>query len=330
MKKRGWMRIMEATIAIMIVSGSLLVVYSRQVDRGISPAEYFNSLEGQILADVSTKSDLRLNVLNTENDSLDYSDSNFSALNDFIKTKIPEAFGYSIQICPLNSTTDYCKLDTPTFIATMKKDIFTEEIMVSAELGDGTNAVYNPKKVKLYVWEGQVEVGCAAECIYEEMRCTDDSNYQRCVEDEANCLVWGGVVSCPEAIKLCRNDDCVPDVASLYASYSEPRTEIISGVTYVYYYLTIEEGGGGIYVDLEARQRCWLDGTCEGWEYDVVDKFGTTRVNAGEGISTPDERKIGTNIYPDEMTETWKGTDEFGRPMEISYSIEIPSVGIAN
>ncbi len=66
--KRGWIRILEATIAVMIVSGVLVVVYSRQVDRGIAPADYFFSLQRQILADISSRSDLRLAVLNVVNE----------------------------------------------------------------------------------------------------------------------------------------------------------------------------------------------------------------------------------------------------------------------
>ena len=46
------MRILEATIAVLIVSGVLMVVYSRQVDRGVDPVDYFRSLQGQICVSV--------------------------------------------------------------------------------------------------------------------------------------------------------------------------------------------------------------------------------------------------------------------------------------
>ena len=150
--KRGWMLILEATIAILIVSGALLVVYSQQADGAVSREEYYESLQGQILADVSASSDLRLNVLNVEEEN--FEDENFVALNNFIGTKIPSGFGYSIRVCELGSTTDYCKMDTPTYIATVDKDIYTEEIIIASEIGDGTNAKYNPTKLKLFVWEG--------------------------------------------------------------------------------------------------------------------------------------------------------------------------------
>ena len=77
--KRGWIRILEATIAVMLVSGVLVVVYSRQVDRGVAPADYFYSLQRQILADISSRSDLRMAVLNVDVD--DSSDGSFVIIN---------------------------------------------------------------------------------------------------------------------------------------------------------------------------------------------------------------------------------------------------------
>ncbi|MFH1521645.1 MAG: hypothetical protein ABIF18_01675, partial [archaeon] len=85
--KRGWMMILEATIAILIVSGALLVVYSQQTDREILPEQYYDEVQGQILADVAASSSLRLNVLNVEEENS--GDENFVALNEFIGGKIP-------------------------------------------------------------------------------------------------------------------------------------------------------------------------------------------------------------------------------------------------
>lgn len=64
--KRGWIRILEATIAVLMVSGILIVVYSRYNDRGTGPEDYIYSLQRQILRDISSRTDLRSYVL-TEN-----------------------------------------------------------------------------------------------------------------------------------------------------------------------------------------------------------------------------------------------------------------------
>ncbi len=148
--KKGWMLILEATIAILIVSGVLLAVYSQQTSRRVSLVDYYDSLQGQILEDILLRSDLRLNLLNVVNENS--SDGNFSALNDFIDGKIPSGFGYSIRVCVLGDEVDFCKMDETTYIATMDKEVYVEEIIVSSELGEGEDAVYAPKKLRLFVW----------------------------------------------------------------------------------------------------------------------------------------------------------------------------------
>lgn len=148
--KKGWMRILEATIAVLIVSGVLLVTYSRQVDRGATPDEYFYSLQREILADISLSSELRLNVLNVVNDDL--SDQNFEVIYNFVESEIPIPFGFSIAICDLSSN-DYCKMNNEDFIKTRDKNIFVEEVIISSDLGTGGNRKYAPKKLRLFVWE---------------------------------------------------------------------------------------------------------------------------------------------------------------------------------
>jgi len=150
--KRGWIKILEATIAVMIVSGVLVVVYSRQVDRGIAPADYFFSLQRQILADISGRSDLRLAVLNVDEETGD--DGNFTMIDDFIGGKVPDAFGYSLRVCDFGDEVDFCKMDTDTYVATRDKDVFVEEIVISSELGSGPDAVVgDPKKLRFFIWE---------------------------------------------------------------------------------------------------------------------------------------------------------------------------------
>jgi len=142
--KRGWIRILEATIAVMIVAGVLVVVYAKQVDRGMDPADYFHSLQRQILMDVSSSGDLRLLVL----------DGNESGLDLFVNDSIPSAFGHYLRVCGLGDLSDFCKINDAGIVADIRdKDVFVEEIVVSADLGEGIDAKYEPKKVRLFVWE---------------------------------------------------------------------------------------------------------------------------------------------------------------------------------
>lgn len=144
--KRGWIRILEATIAVMIVAGVLVVVYAKQIDRGTGSVDYFHNLQRQILMDISASSNLRLMVLNGDG----------AGVSLFVGGKIPVAFGYYLRICGLGDVSDFCKINDVGVVAEIRdKDVFVEEIVVSADLGNGSNAEYAPKKVRLFVWKGR-------------------------------------------------------------------------------------------------------------------------------------------------------------------------------
>lgn len=147
------MRILEATIAVLLVSGVFITVYSNQPSRDISAADYFYDLHTQIFADISINRDFRLNVLNVVDDE-DASDSNFRALDEFVASQIPDFVDYSLQICVMGSDEDHCKmLDEADIRDSMDRDVFVEDIIIASELGIGEDAKYQPKRVRLYMWE---------------------------------------------------------------------------------------------------------------------------------------------------------------------------------
>ncbi|MFA4960881.1 MAG: hypothetical protein WC548_04435 [Candidatus Pacearchaeota archaeon] len=139
--KKGWIRILEATVAVMIVSSVLVMVYSNQPKRADYSEEIAN-LQKQILMDISSQKNLRLNVL--------YSDSgnNYSTLVNFVDDKIPSHLNFSIVICALTNHPTPCKLASNLFVEIADKEIFVDEMIISAEV-----ETYNPKKVRLFIWE---------------------------------------------------------------------------------------------------------------------------------------------------------------------------------
>ena len=145
MNKRGWITILEATIAVMLVSGVLVVVYTKQDADEVSIGDYVFSLQKQVLSDISARGDLRTLAL----------EKNEVALNVFVGSKVPTAYSYSLKVCSLRDNTYYCILDVEEVRATREKDLFAEEIVVSADLGNGTAPLYEPMKVRLFVWENR-------------------------------------------------------------------------------------------------------------------------------------------------------------------------------
>ena len=134
--KRAWIRILEATIAIMLVSGVLLVMSSRSVDR-VDISERVYSLQQEVLMDIALDSSLRDAVLKERVDDL----------NEFADIKIPDAFDFRVIVCGLESTIG-CKLNSTDVGITRDKDVFVENIVIAGE-----HNVYAPKKVSLFIWE---------------------------------------------------------------------------------------------------------------------------------------------------------------------------------
>lgn len=132
--KRGWLRILEATMAIMLVSGVLLVMNSRGVNK-VDISERVYSLQREVLMDIALETMLRQYVL----------DDNQGALNEFADIKIPSAFSFRVRLCPLG---DPCKLNVTDVRDTRGKDVYVQDIVIAGEYDE-----YDPKKVRLFVWE---------------------------------------------------------------------------------------------------------------------------------------------------------------------------------
>lgn len=133
--KNGWIRILEATIAIMLVSGVLLVMYSRSVEEE-DIYERVYSLQKEVLLDIATLNDLRAAALNND----------VKKLNEHAGLKIPLAFKYSVKVCELESNS--CNLNVTEIRKTRNKDVYAEQVIIA-----GGHDVYDPKKVKIFLWE---------------------------------------------------------------------------------------------------------------------------------------------------------------------------------
>ena len=135
--KRGWMRILEATISVMIIAGVLLVVYSGNIEESTDRRDHIFTLQKQILNEISSNEHFRNQVLNvgeSSGDLINYIDDIFGA-----------DLNYSLRICDLDASS--CKLDSSIYTATMDEEVYVEETIISGDYND-----YNPKVVKLFVW----------------------------------------------------------------------------------------------------------------------------------------------------------------------------------
>jgi hypothetical protein len=137
--KRGWIRILEATIAVMVIAGVLLVVYSGEVEESTARQDSIFILQKQILNQISHKDDFRALVLESSGESTE--------LDNYAREVLGNSLNFSLRICDLTTPASACNMNSDDFISVMDREIYVEEIIIS-----GNYATYNPKVVRLFVW----------------------------------------------------------------------------------------------------------------------------------------------------------------------------------
>ena len=127
MNRRGFLRIVEATIAIVIVLGVMFVFFTQaRTQEGIDYSERARN----ILEEVSKNPVLRTAVLNNE----------VEEVKDFVDGKIPEQYlEHEVKICEVN---DACGKSEYT-----EGDVYSAERIISATID-----TLGPKKIRLFIW----------------------------------------------------------------------------------------------------------------------------------------------------------------------------------
>ncbi len=128
--KKAWLKIIEATIAILIITGILLVSFSKTRNQPDISQELYE-IESRILNNIASRSDLRTKVLK----------ENETYIEEVIRNQIPQYLNFTVRIC--NLTLPSCNM-----YYIIDKEIYVEERIISSNL-----TLYEPKKVRLFVWE---------------------------------------------------------------------------------------------------------------------------------------------------------------------------------
>lgn len=130
---RGILRIIEATVAILIIVSVLLIVGINQGSKiGVDYSEELRAM----LADVAQNSGLREEILANRT----------TEVKEFLRTKINEdTFGFEIKICEAD---EVCTLDN--FPEGAGEDLFAESRIISTTL---ESTEFNPKKITIFLWK---------------------------------------------------------------------------------------------------------------------------------------------------------------------------------
>jgi len=131
MKNRsGWLRIVEAFFAVMLVLAVLLVMVTRSPKK--EQTERVQEIQRFILEQISSNDVLRQDVLDEDNNSI----------TTFIEDQslLPSRYDFTIRICNISMA---CGMPIP-----VERDVYADEILVTSTLEE-----YGPKKLKLFVWK---------------------------------------------------------------------------------------------------------------------------------------------------------------------------------
>ena len=140
----GWIKILEVMISITLLSGVIVFMYATRVD-SVSLDGYVYSYQKEILSEISIDNDLRNLVLESSDEESKEGEVISSVTNSLV---LPENLDFTIKICDLTNPSTPCNMDPDLFISLLGKEIYVSEIIVASNL-----TKYEPKKVKLFIWE---------------------------------------------------------------------------------------------------------------------------------------------------------------------------------
>jgi hypothetical protein len=126
--KKGWLRVAEAFIAIILIVGFLVVLYSKTEEKPRRDEEIYK-LQKTILDEIAADPKLREGVLNNKT----------GEIISFVSRRIPYRFNFTIRICSIDKI---CGLQY------YQGDTYSSERIISSVLEK-----YEPKKLKIFMWQ---------------------------------------------------------------------------------------------------------------------------------------------------------------------------------
>ena len=143
--KKAWLRIVEATLSILIILSAALIYYQT---KQIRYTDNFNE-NIPVLVDEAVKNEtLRGIILNTDLAAGTSVENAQNEISQFLSDKIiRNDLNYSFIICRANES---CPLPLQSNLA---GDVYSYERIVSTNLTTDFNYQITPRKVKLYIWK---------------------------------------------------------------------------------------------------------------------------------------------------------------------------------
>jgi len=138
MNKRGWLRIVEASLAIIIVLTVLFII--SQKTRPLQSPQDMTDKAKAILDEIASTPSLRESVVLYPS-----AETTRDTLNAFLRRRLPDTtINYELRICPL---TDVC--GKTEYVS---GDVYVAERVISTVV---ESQAYSPQKIKLFLWRSR-------------------------------------------------------------------------------------------------------------------------------------------------------------------------------
>ncbi len=141
--KRGWIKIVEAFVAILLVAGVLLIVINQGYigKKDISSQVY--DVEISILREIQLNYTLRDDVLNAGEPPIRWNDTNFpQSIKDKINDRAPNYLDCKAKICEMD---EICELDEY-----LEKDVYAQSVAITTTLE--TPEEQQLRQLKFFCW----------------------------------------------------------------------------------------------------------------------------------------------------------------------------------
>ncbi len=125
--KKGWIKIAEAFIAVMLIATILLTAYYKQP--GNVGNEAILKIEESLLDEIAHNESLRTDILKKDGDNVE----------SFILGKIPSNLDFEAAICEVNAT---CSASFYT------GEVYSKDRIISSNLSS-----YAPQRLRIFMWE---------------------------------------------------------------------------------------------------------------------------------------------------------------------------------
>jgi hypothetical protein len=141
--KRGWIRIVEASIAILFITGVILVVInSNELESGDEVSLKILEEEISMLREIQLNNSLREEVLSVSSFPVESGEAGFpQEVEDKINSSIPNYLECALKICSIDSE---CILTTE-----ISKSIYAESVLITTI---PESSSYSPRKLKIFCW----------------------------------------------------------------------------------------------------------------------------------------------------------------------------------